>query len=832
MEEKMKKLSFKKLMETYDVCIPMIQRDYAYGRVDEEEKRNSFLRNLKSYFSNPEPHELDFIYGSVENGTLILLDGQQRITTLFLLHWYLSLVKYDGNMTHFDSFRCLMLNEKERKSRFSYKTRFSSSDFCNALVSLTDDDVDYSQRYHEIIEAVDAKHPLSKEIKKEKWFLPHWNYDPTIISMLNMLDAIAAVFPIADCRDQDYYRLITDEEKIVFNFLNLDDFKLTDELYIKMNSRGRPLTRFENLKSKILKLYDEACVNAPEEYKRRFEKITKESGKSYKSLRDYVSSMFDTKWTDIFWNEWLRIKDPCSDEAPNIDNMMLSFICVMSVYDYILIRMDGNLSVGRKDEITREINSLMSAKDPNKGITISYDKLIKLFSKDVNDYEILFNMIDYFNIFNDDGKRKTYLPSDFSLFSEEQAFEMLISDHKNDMRYEDKAKTFAFVKYLKENPYPDSKRLKEWMRFVCHVCSNSYNLPNYTDTFCSGIAGINHLYDEDIVSNLQHKDLTGITTLDTSQIEEELLKFTLSENPDWSAAIKDAEIRLSYFEGRLSFPLIECCHVTKDDVRFSEKIKEFEKYVKKISSIFPSKNGCDCENELIRAMLSKGSRNGNYMMYYKSKHTLLKNADRDNSWRHFLKEKPNSHYPFDDNDMDKREYFKAVIDDPIFDADNVTASLAKIAKNRSDSLPNWMKLIIDVREILDGTDVQAFGNDRFLRWNDSPPGLHKQNSEDNYEIVLIPGRSTNGRHAELFSLCKYFELKEKAFGTWGTAVYQKTTTMEQPYFYLQKGEEIIKIKYQDDNCFKFIHRSLETEEEWCKDVPSEDVENKLREVLP
>ena len=45
----MEKLSFKTLHENYNVIIPMLQRDYAYGRKNEEEKRDNFLKNLKKY---------------------------------------------------------------------------------------------------------------------------------------------------------------------------------------------------------------------------------------------------------------------------------------------------------------------------------------------------------------------------------------------------------------------------------------------------------------------------------------------------------------------------------------------------------------------------------------------------------------------------------------------------------------------------------------------------------------------------------------------------------------------------------------------------------------
>src|SRR5690554_2269742 len=78
----------------YRVLIPIIQRDYAQGRKSRKEVRNSFLNALYDYLDDNRPNrDLDFVYGSLTNcdqsTDFIPLDGQQRLTTLFLLHWYL-----------------------------------------------------------------------------------------------------------------------------------------------------------------------------------------------------------------------------------------------------------------------------------------------------------------------------------------------------------------------------------------------------------------------------------------------------------------------------------------------------------------------------------------------------------------------------------------------------------------------------------------------------------------------------------------------------------------------------------------------------------------------
>lgn len=72
------------------ITIPMIQRDYAQGRLDPEinRVRSRFLDSLYNAIVN-EPITLDFVYGDINaEGVMTPLDGQQRLTTLFLLHWY------------------------------------------------------------------------------------------------------------------------------------------------------------------------------------------------------------------------------------------------------------------------------------------------------------------------------------------------------------------------------------------------------------------------------------------------------------------------------------------------------------------------------------------------------------------------------------------------------------------------------------------------------------------------------------------------------------------------------------------------------------------------
>ena len=77
------------------IIIPIIQRDYAQGRTNTNVNRvrKNFLDALYKAVT-AKSIILDFVYGDIdENGILTPLDGQQRLTTLFLLHWYAAKTK-------------------------------------------------------------------------------------------------------------------------------------------------------------------------------------------------------------------------------------------------------------------------------------------------------------------------------------------------------------------------------------------------------------------------------------------------------------------------------------------------------------------------------------------------------------------------------------------------------------------------------------------------------------------------------------------------------------------------------------------------------------------
>lgn len=286
--------------------IPVIQRDYAQGRktFTVDRVRSNFLNSLCEAFLGS-PLVLDFIYGKIDKeGVLTPLDGQQRLTTLFLLHWYAA--KKD----EIDSI------EYEFLKKFSYETRFSARSFCEHLIYFEPDlNNIYAMK-------------LSEQIIDATWFPLDWQNDPTIKSMLVMLDAIADKFVGID----NMWEKLKNNT-ISFYFLALDDMGMTDELYIKMNSRGKPLNRFEHFKAELeheIRKYDD-------------------------NLAKRITGKIDCEWTDMLWADR-------GDNNITDDEFLRYFHFVCDIICY----KENDSPADKEDDEFRLLDYYFSAENPDR----------------------------------------------------------------------------------------------------------------------------------------------------------------------------------------------------------------------------------------------------------------------------------------------------------------------------------------------------------------------------------------------------------------------------------------------------------------------------------
>jgi len=252
------------------IVIPKIQRDYAQGRSHPkvQQIRERFIDSLFEALDSPNGIDLDFVFGDLveeTNGThkvstLYPLDGQQRLTTLFLLHCYLA--------WHIPE----MAGVKQPWHAFSYATRPGARRFCEFLTECRPTDL--------------TQATISGWLKDQARYLPTWKHDPTIQGMLVMLDVLHTRYShVSDEKPRAHWNRLTDlaAPAIRFHLLPIQATGGSNTLYVKMNSRGKPLTEFENFKAELQAL------------------LRSNPAFSADTLHAF-SQNIDTVWADLFWH--------------------------------------------------------------------------------------------------------------------------------------------------------------------------------------------------------------------------------------------------------------------------------------------------------------------------------------------------------------------------------------------------------------------------------------------------------------------------------------------------------------------------------------------------
>lgn len=244
------------------MVIPKIQRPYAQGRTDKVATgvRNQFLNDLFQALTSGQVLELNFVYGNIirSDGSgyvMELLDGQQRMTTLFLLHWYLCVREQVEDETRERIKNCL--------KKFVYETRATTSAFCSTLA--------------EYFPSISDDVKPSDHIRNSIWYHHSFECDSSVTGMLEMLDAIHEKY--CQCAVEGSVKLHEYLDNLRFYIASIGEFTMKEDLYIKMNARGLQLSAFENFKADYANLLKERS-DSPAHFMERI----------------------DTRWIDIFWN--------------------------------------------------------------------------------------------------------------------------------------------------------------------------------------------------------------------------------------------------------------------------------------------------------------------------------------------------------------------------------------------------------------------------------------------------------------------------------------------------------------------------------------------------
>lgn len=555
-------ITFWKFLSDNGIEVPIIQRDYAQGRDGKEELRKSFLRDLNSALNEKEQMKLDFVYGTMESGKLIPLDGQQRLTTLWLLHWYIA-------------FRAGELNTEvvDRLRKFTYETRISSRQFCEGLAGFS--------------VLPPANTDIAKHIRNQRWFRHAWRNDPTIQSMLRMIsgtledksDGVDGVFNCSQERCKDYWKILTSPDcPITFYHLNLPGIAHSDDLYIKMNSRGKPLTSFENFKADLAGYIDKSKTISLE-------------WESLYDLRDGLSIRMDTSWMRLFWAN--------KSSANTIDEAYFAFINRFFFNEVCLDKTDdGNWLVPSGKENANSsykyLNDSRNGSDYDRRIAYTSLEYYR-FHNGVIPLGVLQHLkktMDAFCDFMDSCKDDKIRPNelipqcewdkDFKFFPEYSDDNGILKDNAgNEIRkvtvltQPQRVVFFAVCKFFWELKCPDKvdykdtkRKLEQWLRVVWNLASvqdtEGKTVIRTFDTMRTAMEFIEELDSQNVYECLANMKSNEVMTSNEEketafnlQCKEEIQKALkirgdISENMQWENKISCAE-NFAFFRGAIRF---------------------------------------------------------------------------------------------------------------------------------------------------------------------------------------------------------------------------------------------------------------------------------------
>lgn len=732
-------MTFLELLSRYGkIEIPRIQRNYAQGRENESIVRNSFLNDLVTVLNSDDVDIcLDFIYGSVlnyedikkeEKKKFIPVDGQQRLTTLYLLYWYVN--------NCFAKEKNKKINEELKK--FTYEIRDSSKSFCNNLIEKG-------------LNKITNKNKISEKIKTQVWYLLDWNMDPTIKAMLIMLDEIEQRLNDPKIKRENIINSTIENEKIYFYSIEINDFGSADEIYIKMNSRGKELTLFENFKSKL------------EKY------IEKVYDKEYLNM---YNSRIDNKWLNYFWKKLKKMKnnDVEENEIENIDDWLINIYMTIFENQYAVTLLEKD-----DDTIENEIKYFDNFITYQGKREIDFDNLVDMgkINKDcIKQSQLLF---EYFS--NKDEN------NDLNIVNQNDMYEKIMNinkSHSNDLRPE-KVELFAVCKFLQ---YKNKEELESYEKlelskilyFVRNIVENMYM--DSAKRYCMMISNINNILNLVFkengieqylkkVSQYNHDDINELFNKNgefdrefTYLLRGEITKAKhISQNDEWKREILKID-KNTYFKGNTQF-LFEFIKECND-----EKLEMYKNYSQKIRIIFSDKPN-NSKEKSIDPILNEGSQYylkralltfGNYMIRYGKRYSFLVMSDKYNSWYNLLTEEKYT---------EQRKNVKRLLDkisESVNYCENdeeysdlreqIENAIKDIVENyiSKDTIPEWTNCCIKYPEIIKDTLSEGEG---YLK------AVESGNLDNDRQILITKSKSNNARNWDFYTYvlkCRIHEL--------------------------------------------------------------------------
>lgn len=237
------------------IIIPDLQRDYCWG--DENNTKSTgengelvsgFVNNLLTQFdeyqnkNDKEFLNLGLFYGyEVPANHIQLCDGQQRLTTLYLLLGMINkkTIEHKEDSPTEGKFRHYLISDFEYKHDdkepyLNYAIRESSLYFLSDLVC----------------KFFIANEDNVETIKSSDWYFDYYNLDPSIQSLLKALAKIESFLKDKNPNCVEFGEWLLN--KVTFLYFDMENRKNGEETFVVINTTGESLSSTQNLKPLVL----------------------------------------------------------------------------------------------------------------------------------------------------------------------------------------------------------------------------------------------------------------------------------------------------------------------------------------------------------------------------------------------------------------------------------------------------------------------------------------------------------------------------------------------------------------------------------------------------
>ncbi len=518
-----------------------------------------------------------------------------------------------------------------------------------------------------------------------------------------------------------YARLIDETAPaITFQLLDLEQFDLSDDLYIKMNARGKPLTPFETFKARFERHLEIQFKGAPPDLCNGI------------PLADFFSHQIDTRWSDFFW--------PFRDQkTATFDDAMMNLLRTV-----IMVTRDPEAAATSLD--LADLRSMAR--------TSSYTWF---HDNGWLDQEMVLALITLLERWSAGPETFCcYLPD--TRYLDEQALFQDILSKPTSLTFQQLAQLAGYTQFLVHSPGEiDSNAFNAWMRIVSNLATNTdYNRPEDLRRSFSGLRDLAP-WMNDILNHLASSD-GDVRGFSREQVAEERIKANLiGFGGLWPDRLDQAE-RHTYFRGQIGF-LLSCCGLKLgavdgelerlDVATANELVEPFEHYLACSSQMFDDlvKNPKGSGQQWERALLAVGDFLPNVG---RNRSLLTTSYDEAWGWKRLLRNAASGGRAC--------KVLKALWDQ-LENPGSYATDLGGVIESASEIDP-WRKAILATPSVYD------YGTYRMMRFSDDGG------------IYLLRKTQMNGRHAELFTYCLYETLASKLEPHGFSVEYHETTSTD------------------------------------------------------